>query len=100
MLIYYVDLKPLGLIGLSFIVLLFPPRPLIFSSRKTKNKKIYSGKKKREKKVFSRIKIDESSHRFNKRYNNNNNNNNNKNFARDEKLPRRRSVVVVIGKRK
>ena len=61
MLIYYVDLKPLGLIGLSFIVLLFPPRPLIFSPRKIKNKKIYSGKKKREKKVFSRIKIDESS---------------------------------------
>ena len=52
MLIYYVDLKPLGLIGLSFIVLLFPPRPLIFSPRKIKNKKIYSEKKKKEKKKY------------------------------------------------
>lgn len=58
MLIYYVDLKPLGLIGLSFIVLLFSPRPLIFPSpRKIKGKKIYS---KKEKKNFQES-IDESS---------------------------------------
>ena len=54
MLIYYVDLKPLGLIGLSFIVLLFPPRPLIFSPRKIK--KFTRGRKKEKKKYFQELK--------------------------------------------